>query len=559
MVEDMSDIHFADTEKFTSTRETMSGNQTADMVRSSTIVADLSNMPPGTELMRNTTHHRMVESRKSHQILLPTPSNDLSDPLNWSWKWKLIVIFNQSLFVLFSILPSLSIAPATPIFMEEFHASEATVALFLGVCVITLGYANFFIVPFSNAFGRRAACLLFGVLIIGSNIWQATAKDTASFFGARALNGIATAVNETIMVQVIADVFFLHERGQWMGLYFASYNIGIFIGPIIAGNMAEYVGWRNFFWLCLAASIFNLISLLVLFPETKFHRNTGNTSDPQAQVGDVEQQSSESSEEKPFAALAAQQGQGKPSRSQWKLVQRPLPGLLSSLAADFVTPIYILIFPIVVWAVLVVTFAASSVLVVNLTESGIFGAPPYNFTPGNVGFVNFAMIVGGLLGLGTAGPLSDWVAKKMTARNNDLREPEMRLLAMIPYFCVMALGIIVVGLGYQNAWPWEAIAIFGFTCIGVQVIALPTIAITYAVDAYKPISGEILVITTVFKNTVGFGMSWWVPTLTPTQAVFTIFSLNASACLLGIPIYFFGKRLRGYTRNSKVHQMEAVM
>jgi MFS family permease len=111
-----------------------------------------------------------------------------------------------------------------------------------------------------------------GAIIIGSNIWQATAKDTGILFGAGALNGLGGAVNESVMVQVIADMFFLHERGQWMGLYFASYFIRLFIRPIIAGSMAEYVGWRNFFWLCSGLSALNFILLLFIFPETKFHR-----------------------------------------------------------------------------------------------------------------------------------------------------------------------------------------------------------------------------------------------------------------------------------------------
>lgn len=180
------------------------------------VAADvLTDMPPGTELMRNTTYHHMAESQASHQVLVPTPSSDPTDPLNWNTKWKLLVIINQAFFVLFSIIPALSIAPVTPIFMKEFGATEATVSLFLGVCVITLGYANFIIIPFSNIFGRRAACLVTGIIIIVSNIWQATAKTSGSFFGARALNGIGGAVNESVMVQVIADLFFLHERGTW--------------------------------------------------------------------------------------------------------------------------------------------------------------------------------------------------------------------------------------------------------------------------------------------------------------------------------------------------------
>jgi MFS family permease len=82
------------------------------------------------------------------------------------------------------------------------------------VCVITLGWACFIIILFSNTFGTQAACLVIGAIIIGSNIWQALAKDTGSFYSARAISGIGGAANESVMVQVIADMTFLHERGR---------------------------------------------------------------------------------------------------------------------------------------------------------------------------------------------------------------------------------------------------------------------------------------------------------------------------------------------------------
>ncbi|KAK5187948.1 hypothetical protein LTR16_009113, partial [Cryomyces antarcticus] len=74
------------------------------------------------------------------------------------------------------------------------------------------------------------------------------------------------------MVQVIADVFFLHERGLWTGVYFTGYFLGAFLGPVMSGNIAARHGWRSFFWLEVALSVFAAIVLVVSFPETKFHR-----------------------------------------------------------------------------------------------------------------------------------------------------------------------------------------------------------------------------------------------------------------------------------------------
>jgi MFS family permease len=106
-----------------------------------------------------------------------------------------------------------------PLLAKEYHLDQTQAGLLTGVCVLALGYSNFVIVPFSNIFGRRAALILFGVITCASTAWEALAESHGSLLGARVINGIGTATSESIIVQVIADVFFLHERGLWMGVY----------------------------------------------------------------------------------------------------------------------------------------------------------------------------------------------------------------------------------------------------------------------------------------------------------------------------------------------------
>jgi hypothetical protein len=92
----------------------------------------------------------------------------------------------------------------------------------------------------------------------------------------------------------------------------------------------------------------------------------------------------------------------------------------------------------------------------------------------------------------------------------------------------MYFGNIIVSVGYQNQWPWQAIVIIGCkfqlshfatrrarivltfisdTCAGIQVAAIPGIASTYAVDSYKPVAGSLFVAITVNKNVWGYGFS----------------------------------------------------
>jgi MFS family permease len=84
---------------------------------------------------------------------------------------------------------------------------------------MALGYANFIIVPASDVFGRRIVTLICGGICIAANIWSAAATSYESFLGARILGGLGAAANESIMTMVVADIFFLHERGTYIGVY----------------------------------------------------------------------------------------------------------------------------------------------------------------------------------------------------------------------------------------------------------------------------------------------------------------------------------------------------
>jgi hypothetical protein len=54
---------------------------------------------------------------------------------------------------------------------------------------------------------------------MGSCIWRARAQTYGSFMGACVVNGIGAGPAETAQPTIIADIFFLHDRGKWNTLY----------------------------------------------------------------------------------------------------------------------------------------------------------------------------------------------------------------------------------------------------------------------------------------------------------------------------------------------------
>ncbi|KAL4808108.1 major facilitator superfamily domain-containing protein [Aspergillus unguis] len=522
---------------------------------------------PGTEIMTDVGSHHFVKS-SSHpdRVLVPQPSSDPHDPLNWTRGRKMTAIAVVTLVTFSQGFGPLALAPMFPQLMESFDSDLASVVKFTGVCILVLGFSNFFWIPIQATFGRRPVLIFSTLICLVSNIWRATAKTYGSYMGACVLNGFGAGPAETSQPEIIADILFLHERGAFNTLYFTAYFGSLMVGPIIAGPMAEHAGWRNFFWLNVALLGVALVLTVVLFPETKWHRpppiavSEEIDTESEAKADSEKRDEAEATfhEHIPESSTASLVRKGTPSKKQFKLWQIP-DNAFKTLLLSFWIPWKLLIFPIVELAAFNVSWSASVFLTLNLTQSQAFAAPPYNFSSQTIGFFNFAILIGALIGLVTNGPLSDWLSMRATLKNRGIREPEMRLPAVIPYLAISILGNFIVAFGYEYKWDWRAIVIIGYTCAGIQVAAIPAIISTYAVDSYKPVAGSIFVSITVNKNLWGYGFSEFITEWIERDGFVKPIMLNMSLavlwCLCAGPFWVWGKRFRTWTRGSSVHRM----
>lgn len=334
-----------------------------------------------------------------------------------------------------------------------------------GATNLALGYANFIIIPCANVFGRRPTAIVCSIICIAANVWEALAGSYSSLLGGRILVGIGAAISESFMPMIIADIVFLHERGRWMGIYFWAFFTGAWLGPVVAGTIAGHVSWRWFFWLAAIMQCVNLIALILFFPETKYRRENSVPKMPHATApsntqeqgshshagekeaqADTNQNSSFTRDDIPIdeSGRSVFLGKGFPSHNQrWNLWFQIDRIGLKLLPRDILTPFYISILPIVVFASCCLAFPACALLVLNLLESPAFSAAPFYFSPASVGYTNFALMGGGIFGLLTAGPFSDWSSMVLTRRNKGIREPEMRLFSLIPFIIIGLIGMTV--------------------------------------------------------------------------------------------------------------------
>lgn len=282
--------------------------------------------------------------------------------------------------------------------------------------------------------------------------------------------------------------------------------LGLFIGPVISGNMASSYGWRSFFWLTFALLGFAVIALVLGGPETRWRR--GGAAAAAAAEHTPEEHTSDKEAHTPGVTDTEGQvrslvGKGYPSKQQWKLWQPLDADWRQTLWSDLVSPLPKFFNPILLWAGVTLAGVPACLLFWNLTEEVMLAGPPYNFSPSAMGYCNFAFVVGGLFGLATAGPLTDYVSNKMTERNNGVREAEFRLPALIPFVAFMTVSYAVGAVGFEKHWHWPVMVVVGYGFTGVTVTTIPAIVIAYAVDCYTPVAGDIMIVASVWKDVYG--------------------------------------------------------
>jgi hypothetical protein len=173
--------------------------------------------------------------------------------------------------------------------------------------------------------------------------------------------------------------------------------------------------------------------------------------------------------------------------------------------------------PAVAWGSLTQGTLIAFLVAISTVIAEIFGGPPNFFSNTKVGYFYVGPFVGGIIGfivgilppltrLIIAGLLSDWLCKIMTRANNNVYEPEFRIVLVGLQIIGAAIGLIPFGYSVDNGDSYYvSIVLFGFVTFALIMGATATG--TYIVDAHNDMAVEAFLCITLFKNFVSFGMT----------------------------------------------------
>lgn len=130
-------------------------------------------------------------------------------------------------------------------------------------------------------------------------------------------------------------------------------------------------------------------------------------------------------------------------------------GVLTSepLYKIFVRPFGLILLPPVLWAALIESVTIGFLVAVTSNVDSAFLAT-YNFEAWQVGLCFISACLGSAIGIPAGGKLGDVVADYFTNKNGGIREPEMRLPAILPSLITTPLALVLYGVGIQNKLHW---------------------------------------------------------------------------------------------------------
>jgi len=143
-------------------------------------------------------------------ILVPQPSDDPNDPLNWPlWRRDLITLI-LSVTAIFATALGPILAANTFTLIVAFSHDFSHIAMLTGWFLLGVGAAGFVFVASSRIWGKRHLFILGTVILIASSIWGAATNNYKSMVAARVFQGVGAAPFEALVNAAVGDLYFVH-------------------------------------------------------------------------------------------------------------------------------------------------------------------------------------------------------------------------------------------------------------------------------------------------------------------------------------------------------------
>ncbi|TFK45920.1 MFS transporter [Heliocybe sulcata] len=463
-----------------------------------------------------------------HTVLIPQPSDDPNDPLNWSPAKKHAILFIVSATAL---LPDYGSATGAVTLLQQatlWNMSQDVVNHSQVGNVFMLGAGGVVVVALSAYFGRLPVLFWFTVAAFATAAGCAGAANFEGFMAVRILNGFFSTVAQGGGLMFIKDIFFFHEHARKINVWDAFIILSPYLGPFVAAFVTSSLLWRWAFWIYTIETGLCLAAIVLFMDETFYNRKIP-------------------AEKQPARGTRWERLIGV---SQWRSRH-----LRNSFREAMMRPVIVIMKPIVALSTLYYLITFAWVVGINTTLS-IFVTPLYGFGPVQIGLFYFTPMIAAVLGQLFGHWFHDAVARQYLRTHAGRFEPEARLTAVYFSTPFMCTGLVVIGFAFERAYHWAVLAVaWGLFVFGIMITTVALQA--YLLDSYPEASGEVAAWINFGRTTGGFIVSYfqvtWANKLGPESSFGTQAAISFAAFLLIPLMQWKGKALRHRAGPLKFH------
>ncbi|KAJ4223279.1 hypothetical protein NW759_005914 [Fusarium solani] len=450
--------------------------------------------------------------------LYPVPSKDPNDPLIWSKRKKLTILFLVSIYSFLSNGALFGPSVYVNYLAELFQKTPNETSRLVTYPNLLFGFGSLIFVPMYHKIGRRPVMLISVILYCAGLLGCALSSSYNVLFGFRMLHAFACSVCEALPAQAVADVFFLHERGKALGWYTFALTTGTLSAVPASYMLSSGKSYNLFFWVEFACGCLLFLGTFFCFEETMYIRRTKalDTRPVDDHVVDCEKD-----DEQSVRQIESRARESDPEISQRRTYRQQLSVFDKT---DPESPVFLMmarsftyfIVPPVFWVCttygMIIGLGA---LAFTSTFPVIVASPPYSWPIENTGLVAVASFLGYLVAMGLFERQLHWIG------------------------LVFAIGIFQFGSFFYL-----------------------TYTLAYAMDSYEANIPEMLIAMNVGKQAISFGFGFEVIDWIIEKGYITMFAgifcgVMVANNLVVFIFLVFGKSMRRYlgqTRLGKTHK-----
>lgn len=131
------------------------------------------------------------------------------------------------------------------------------------------------LIPLVRMFGAMSCSFWSMIGVVATSIWSALANGPSnytSFVASRAIAGIFCGNAQVFIAGILADLYFLHQRGKAFAIYSTVYMVASVAGPTFAGLIVQDKDWPVCFWWTVGANALAAVLIFVVGDHTAWDR-----------------------------------------------------------------------------------------------------------------------------------------------------------------------------------------------------------------------------------------------------------------------------------------------